>query len=67
MGSSTYCLDIDYLLVCIAILSESSASQLKKKKKKVSFYKISDSFEIKQYVLGALCLEGHHLYSRSLG
>ena len=65
MGSSTYCLDMDYLLVCI--VSRQSRVSVPHLGKKASFNKISYSFEIKQYVLGALCLEGHYLYGRSLG
>ena len=73
MDSSTYCLDMDYLLVCI-VSRQSRMSvphlgnlvlkscKLVLKKKKYSYL-----FEIKQYVLGALCLGRHHLYSRSLG
>ena len=71
MGSSTYCMDMDYLLVCIVSrqsrvsvlhlgnLVLESCKLVKKKKKYL--------FEIKQYVLGTLCLGRHHLYSRSLG
>ena len=60
MGSSTYSLDMDYLLVCIVSRQSGvSVPHLKKKKKKKK--KNSYSVEIQQYVLGALCLERHHL------
>ena len=63
-GSSTYRMDMDNLLVCI-VSRQSGVSvphlKKKKKKKKKLALKISCSFEIQQYVLGALCLERHHL------
>ena len=65
MGSSTYRLDMDYLLVCIVSrqsgVSVPHLKRKKKKKKKKLALKISYSFEIQQYVLGALCLERHLL------
>ena len=71
MGSSTYCLDMDYLLVCIVShQSRVSVPHLKKKKKKKASFKKkkkkkkkknSHSFEIQQHMLGVLCLERHHL------
>ena len=65
MGSPTYCLDMDYLLVCI--VSRQSRVSVPHLCKKLALTKFSYSFEIKQYVLGALCKEGDYLYSRSLG
>ena len=62
MGSSTYCLDMDYLLVCI-VSRQSRVSvphlvkkKKKKKKKKTSFNKISYSFETNSMSLARYAL-----------